>query len=154
DVVVQNFTVGVAERLGIDEATVRAANRDLIYAYVNCYGTRGPWAEWRGYEHLAQSATGMANRYGDGEPLLQAYSVNDFGTGILTAFAILLAIRDRMIRGMGQRVETSLVRTAQLHQALYLQDYAGKAWTEPQSAAKGWSAYQQLYRAADGWFFT
>jgi crotonobetainyl-CoA:carnitine CoA-transferase CaiB-like acyl-CoA transferase len=153
DVVVQNFTVGVAERLGIDEQTLRSTNPSVVFAYINCYGTAGPWAQRRGFEHLAQSATGMAERYGDGAPLLQAYSVNDFGTGILTAFAILLAVRDRIIRGTAQRVEASLVRTAQLHQVLYLNAYEGKQWNEPRGASRGWSAYQQLYRARDGWFF-
>jgi crotonobetainyl-CoA:carnitine CoA-transferase CaiB-like acyl-CoA transferase len=59
------------------------------------------------------------------------YEINDYGTGILAAFATALALFHRTRTGPGQRVEAALAYTATLHQSLYLHDFAGKSWGEP-----------------------
>ena len=42
DVVHHNARVGLAERLGYDEATVRAANPDVVYSFASGFGDTGP----------------------------------------------------------------------------------------------------------------
>lgn len=42
DVVVENFNLGVTERLNIDYKTVKAINPRIIYASINGFGPIGP----------------------------------------------------------------------------------------------------------------
>ncbi|MBW2270371.1 MAG: CoA transferase [Deltaproteobacteria bacterium] len=155
DVIVEGFRQGVVERLGIGYEDVRRRVPDIVYASINCYGESGPWSGRPGYEQLAQAATGMQERYGDGIPRLQSMPINDYGTGFSAAFAIALALYHRQRTGRGQHVFTSLTRTATTLQSLYLHDYAGRSWSGiPRGPlARGECARQRLYRARDGWFF-
>ncbi len=155
DVVVQNYRDGVVQRLGIDYESVRRRRPQIVYASLNAYGHVGPWAQRPGWEQLAQAATGMQARYGgDGQPVLQPFPVNDYGTGIMGAFAVAAALYHRQRTGEGQHVQTALAYTACTLQSLFLQDYEGKRWDEPRGQqALGWSPLQRLYRASDGWLF-
>jgi crotonobetainyl-CoA:carnitine CoA-transferase CaiB-like acyl-CoA transferase len=156
DVVLQNFRLGVADRLGVGYEQVRGRRPDVVYGSVSFYGYGGPWERGPGYEPNAQAATGMSARVGGqgGAPGPLPYAPNDYACGLLGALAVGLALFHRLRTGHGQHVQTSLAGAATLLQASYLQGYAGKVWDEPSGpGARGWSALQRLYRAADGWLF-
>ncbi|MBI5288833.1 MAG: CoA transferase [Chloroflexi bacterium] len=155
DVIVQNFRRGVVERLGIDYESVRKRKPDIVYGSISAYGSAGPWADRGGYEETVQALTGMQVRFGgDEHPALLPYAVNDYGTGLLAAYGLALALWHRQRTGEGQHVEAALARTAGVIQSLHLQDYDGKMWDEPQGQeSRGWHPYQRLYHASDGWLF-
>ncbi|HLH24339.1 MAG TPA: CoA transferase [Chloroflexota bacterium] len=155
DVVLQNARRGVAERLGAGYEQLRALRPDLIYVSISAYGYDGPWGAWPGYESNAQAVSGMQVRFGgDGPPLMQPFAIDDYGTGLLAAFGVALALYHRLRTGRGQRVEAALAFTASLLQSPYLQDYAGQVWDEPRGqTALGSGPLQRLYRASDGWLF-
>src|SRR3982750_976591 len=50
DVMLHNFRPGVMERIGLDYATVKNINPDIVYAEVNGYGTEGPWKDLPGQD--------------------------------------------------------------------------------------------------------
>ena len=93
DVVMQNFRLGVAERLGIGYEQIKARRPDIVYGSVSFCGYGGPWERVPGYEPNAQAATGMAARMGGdaGPPGPQPFAPNDYATGLLGAFGIGLA---------------------------------------------------------------
>lgn len=155
DVVLQNYRQGVVERLGIDYESVRTRRPDIVYASLNAYGDIGPWAARPGWEQLAQAATGMQKRFGgDGPAVLQPYAINDYGTGLMGAYGVALALLHRQKTGEGQHVQTALARTACTLQSQFMQEYEGKQWDEPRGQdALGWGPLHRLYRASDGWFF-
>jgi crotonobetainyl-CoA:carnitine CoA-transferase CaiB-like acyl-CoA transferase len=155
DVVVQNFRPGVVERLGIDYAAVHRRKPDAVYATITAYGDDGPWAPRGGYEETVQALTGMQVRFGGADrPALLPFAVNDYGTAMLAAYGVGLALRHRARTGEGLHVTAALARTAGAIQSLHLQDYAGKTWDEPHGqSSRGWSPFQRLYQASDGWFF-
>ncbi len=155
DVVLQNFSQGVAERIGIGEAAVRRRRPDIVYSSVSCYGYDGPWGARRGYEVQGQAAAGAQAQFGGpGDARRLPYEINDYGTGLLAAFATALAIFHRARTGEGQATEAALAYTATLHQSLYLHAYPGKVWDEPGGPlATGTRALHRLYRAQDAWFF-
>ena len=119
DVVVQNFRLGVAERLGLGYEQVKARRPHIVYGSVSFAGYGGPWERVPGYEPNAQAVTGMAARMGgaDGPPGPQPFAPNDYATGLLGAFAVGLALFHRQRSGDGQHVQTSLVAAATLLQA-------------------------------------
>lgn len=47
DVFVQNFRPGTIERMGFDEATLRAIRPDLIFVSISGFGEAGPYAQRR-----------------------------------------------------------------------------------------------------------
>jgi crotonobetainyl-CoA:carnitine CoA-transferase CaiB-like acyl-CoA transferase len=152
DVVMQNFRLGVADRLGIGYEQLKARQPDLVYASVGFAGSGGPWERIPGYEPNAQAATGMSARMGGetGPPGPMPYAPNDYATGLLGAFAVGLALFHRQRGGTGQRAETSLVAAATLLQATLEQDGRG---VPAGPDVLGWNPLQRLYRASDGWFF-
>lgn len=155
DVVVQNYRDGVVQRLGLDYESVKARKPGIVYASLNAYGHVGPWRERPGWEQLAQATTGMQARYGgDGQPVLQPFPVNDYGTGLMGAYAVALALLHKQRTGEGQHVQTALAYTAVTLQSLYVHGDPGKPWTEARGQdALGDSPLHRLYQAADGWFF-
>ncbi len=155
DVVVQNYRAGAVERLGISYDEVRKRKPDIIYASLNAYGHDGPWEARPGWEQLAQAATGMQARFGgDGQPVLQPFPVNDYGTGIMGAYGVALALFHRQRTGEGQHVRAALAYTACTLQSLFFPAFAGKPWDEPRGQdCLGSGPLNRLYRASDEWFF-
>ncbi|MGE0060110.1 MAG: CaiB/BaiF CoA transferase family protein, partial [Dehalococcoidia bacterium] len=151
----QNFRLGVADRLGIGEADVRAHNPNIVYSSVSAYGYEGPRGADRGWESLGQAPTGMQERLGgDGQPGGQRYQVCDYGTGMLSGFALLLGLYHQLRTGEGQHVQASLARTGTYHQIPFMLGYEGKTWDEPRGReVKGYGPTDRLFRASDRWFY-
>ena len=154
DVVLQNFRSGVAEKLGIGYTQVCARRPDIVYCSLNTYGQNGPLAARPGHERLAQAITGMMVRYGNDQPLPGPFPANDYGTGFMGCYAIVLALMHKRRTGQGQFVDTALAYTATMLQSTLLHDYAGKRWDEVRGQnALGTSPLDRAYEAADGWLF-
>jgi len=155
DVFHQNFARGVAERLHIGEQNVRAIQPNAIYSSVSAFGYTGWRGGYRGREELGQAVTGAEIRFGGpDEPRMMRFAMNDFATGHLSAFAILLALFHRQRTGTAQHVHASLAHTCTFHQLPFMVDFAGREWHEPGGQrARGHNALYRLYRARDRWFF-
>ncbi len=156
DVVVENYRKGSLAKLGLDYASLKRRKPDLIYASLNAYGYDGPWSERPGWEQLAQATSGMQVRRGgrDGAPLLMPYPVNDYGTGMMGAYAVALALHERNRTGMGQSVDSGLALTAGLLQSPFFLDFEGHQRNEPEGRdIRGISAFSRLYSASDGWLY-
>lgn len=59
DVVIQSFAPGVAERLGVDHATLSRRNPRLITVAITAYGESGPDAGRKGYDALVAARSGL-----------------------------------------------------------------------------------------------
>lgn len=155
DVVMQNFRHGVAERLGIGYQDLYKIKPEIIYASVSAFGYDGPWCDWRGYEVQAQAATGAQIDFGwPDQPARLPYEINDYGTGVLTAFGISLAILHHARTGKGQQVNGALGYTATLHQSLRFAQMA-LPHQAPYAVDNdfGLHAFYRIYKARDHWFF-
>ena len=156
DVVVENYRKGSLAKLGLDYESLRKRKPDLVYASLNAYGYDGPWSERPGWEQLAQATSGMQVRRGgrDDAPMLMPYPVNDYGTGMMGAFAVALALHERNRTGQGQSVDSGLALTAGLLQSPYFLEFEGLERQEPEGRGlRGISALSRLYQASDGWFY-
>jgi crotonobetainyl-CoA:carnitine CoA-transferase CaiB-like acyl-CoA transferase len=155
DVVLENFSPGTADRLGIGYREVKARNPDIVYASVSSYGQFGPWKNGRGWERQGQAVAGIMERQ-DPPAILGPYNLIDIGTGVLATFATGLGLYHRLRTGQGQHVQGSLCQTATYHQTPYMLAYAGrKAPNEPRGyTALGTGPLDRFYQGADGkWFF-
>ncbi len=131
DVVLQNFRGGVAEKLGIGYEHVRARKPDIVFGYMNTFGSIGPYASRPGHEQIGQAVSGMQVRYGSAKPATAPFAANDYGTGLMACYGVALALLHRRRTGEGQFVDSALAYTATMLQSALLQDYTGKQWNEP-----------------------
>lgn len=155
DVVLGGFRRGVAERLGIGYEQLRRRKPDIVYLAINAFGQAGDWANRPGYEQNAQAATGVQVRNGGrgAKPIHSPYTFNDYGTGLMGAYAVMLALLHRRRTGRGQLVHTSLAQTGSTFSSPFLVDYAGYERNEIEGlGARRIDAFNGLYEAADGWF--
>ena len=140
DVLIESYRPGVAERLGVDAATLRAEWPRLIHCTITAYGTAGPLAGLPGYDSLAQAHGGLISVTGQpGQPARVGTSVVDFGTGMWAALAVTAALRARDQSGQGAHIVTSLYETALAYNAYHLIGYYADG-TVPQPHGTGFPA--------------
>lgn len=110
DVLVENFSPGVIEKLGFDYETVRGRNPRLIYAQIKGFGADGPYANFPAFDAIGQAVGAAMSITGeaDGPPMHAGLNLADSGTGYHCAIAILAALYQRWIRGEGQRIEVAM----------------------------------------------
>ncbi len=109
DVFVQNFRKGVAARLGLDAATLRAQNPRLVYASASGYGPEGPESGAPSFDYLGLARSGIMYSCGepDDEPLAIAGGIADQMGAIMLAYGIVTALLARERSGRGQEVDAS-----------------------------------------------
>jgi crotonobetainyl-CoA:carnitine CoA-transferase CaiB-like acyl-CoA transferase len=156
DVVHQNSRVGLAERLGYDEATVRAANPDVVYSFASGFGDRGPRALLPTNDQLIQALAGVEEAQGGigQRPTFLVWGAVDVTGGWIAACGILAGLYARCRGGGGQRVSSSL-----LGAGLFLKPGAFLVGDEVVSGPvvdadqRGYGAAYRLYEGADGHWF-
>ncbi|MET7401658.1 CoA transferase [Dactylosporangium sp. NPDC005572] len=111
DVVVENFRLGVMEKLGLGYDTLREENPQLIYAAASGYGPLGPRSNEPMFDMVAQAVSGLSDfvRTPDGAPRLASRGMADSAGAVFLAMGILTALLAKERTGRGQRVDGSLV---------------------------------------------
>ena len=153
DVVVQNFRAGVVERLGIDEAAVRARAPNIIYVSVNGFGEAGPWRDKPAYDPIIQALTGLTSVQGgsdEARPRLVRTILPDKLTGVTAAQAISAALFARERTGQGQHVRLSMMDAVIAF--LWSSDMGSQTFVDnPVSVQKAASFIDLIYETADGY---
>lgn len=110
DVVFENFTPGVAARLGIGYGQLSAELPRLIYCALTGWGSTGPDAGEKSYDPIAQAAAGLMRITGKpGDPPLKAGSpLSDGIAGVHAALGVTAALVQRGVSGKGQFVDVSM----------------------------------------------
>ena len=113
DVVVENYRRGALDALGLDAATLVAANPTLIHCSISGFGAVGAWGDLNAYDNVIQAASGMMVQTGGaGPPVKTGASVIDYTTGMAAAFAIAAALHERTRTGRGQIIDVAMLDTA------------------------------------------
>ncbi len=109
DVLVENFSSGVMDRLGIGYADVSKTNPRLVYASMSAFGHTGPRQAWTGMNVTLQAFSGMMLATGEsGDPPIGiSNSWNDYIGGLHTAVAIIGALAKRRASGLGYHLDVS-----------------------------------------------
>ena len=110
DVLVENFSPGALDRLGLGYKVLSKINKKLIYATIKGFGTYGPYSEFKSFEPIAQAMGGAmcATGFPENPPTYVWPAIGDSGTGMHMAIGILAALQQRNTSGKGQEVEVSM----------------------------------------------
>jgi crotonobetainyl-CoA:carnitine CoA-transferase CaiB-like acyl-CoA transferase len=159
DVLLQNFSAGVMDRLGLGYAQLKAENRKLIYCTISAFGEVGPMARARGYDPVIQAFSGMMPIPEEGAPPPTRINMPliDFTTGQNAFAGILAAIIQRNSTGEGAHLEVCLADSAVALQAWNLQRFWGtpheRASQKPAGQAKTDNVPYEAFKAGDGYVF-
>ena len=125
DVVIENFTPGVMQRLGFDYTSLAGIKSDLVYCSISGYGQSGPKSALAAYDGAIQAASGMMAITGrpDIGPLRTGYMPVDMATALNAAFAISAALYRRRTTGQGQHLDVAMMDTAIVIQAPQVSNY-------------------------------
>jgi crotonobetainyl-CoA:carnitine CoA-transferase CaiB-like acyl-CoA transferase len=153
DVFVQNFRPGVVERLGIDEAAVRAVKPDIVYVSVSGFGEVGPYAHKPVYDPIIQAYSGLASIQAgadDVRPRMLRTILPDKLTAITSSQAITAALFARARTGEGQHVRLAMLDAVLAF--LWPSDMGDQTFIgdEPAAQEKA-SATDLVYETNDGW---
>jgi len=110
DVIVESFTAGVVQRLGIDYEAVCEVNKQIIYCSISGYGQDGPMRGKPCHDLNIISMTGIQHmmRVKEGPPIIPSVLIADTATGSMAAFAIMSALWQRAVKGKGQYLDISM----------------------------------------------
>lgn len=111
DVLVENFTPGTMQDLGLAYDTLKAEFPRLIYCSISGYGQTGPYRERPGFDFAIQAEGGIMSITGpvDGEPSKVGVPIADITTGLFATNAIMAALHYRDRAGVGQHIDVALL---------------------------------------------
>ncbi|MEX1254171.1 MAG: CoA transferase [Dehalococcoidia bacterium] len=109
DVLVENFSTGAMERLGLGYDVVSAVRPDIVYLSMPAFGNTGPEAHYAGYGATSDQLSGLVSLTGYGPEDLQSPGINlsDPVAGTHAAAAILAALLARHRTGEGCYIDLS-----------------------------------------------
>ena len=113
DVIVENFSPGTIDRLGLGYEDVKKVNPEVIYASISGFGQYGPYRRKVAYDAVAQAMGGMTHLtgYPGDKPVKVGPAISDASTGVHMCVAILSAVIYKARSGKGQYIDVAMMDT-------------------------------------------
>jgi CoA:oxalate CoA-transferase len=111
DIVVENFSGGTAERLGIGYSAARAANPRIIYCSISGFGQQDSGG--KAMDNIIQALSGIMLATGGPQdpPVRIGIPTADTLTPLFGVIGILSALEQRHRTGLGQYIDVSMLGT-------------------------------------------
>jgi alpha-methylacyl-CoA racemase len=156
DVLVEGNRPGVMDRLGVGYERLAQENPALVYCAITGYGQDGPYRDRSGHDMNYLGLVGLLGLTGekDGPPVQSAGQIADLGGGgLMAAFGILAALRERDQTGKGQMVDVSMADGALSWLAMVAGRYFAEGVTPRRGEIElaGRLICYRPYACRDGW---
>jgi benzylsuccinate CoA-transferase BbsF subunit len=159
DVVVENFSTGVMDRLGLGYDDLRTINDDIIYVSSSGVGRTGPGKNWLAYGTLLQGLSGWTSLFSEPNPRMEGMGIvpswTDPLTGLWEALTIQAALLHRSRTGRGLYVDLSMLEsTITIMADVFLGAAAtGKAYAAGEAISPAYAVPHGIYpcKEADSW---
>ena len=156
DILVENFSPGTMNELGVGYAVLSAFNKRLIYATGTGFGISGPDRDNLAMDFTIQAASGIMSVTGapDGPPMKAGPTLVDFMGGINLYAAVMTALYQRTITGVGQLVEVAMQEAVYPTMATSMEYHVRTGKTPPRAGNRQASLASAPYNAfptRDGW---
>ena len=111
DIVVENFSAGTLDRLGVGYSFARAINPRVIYCSVSGFGATQAPGTGKAMDNIIQALSGLMMTSGSPEdpPVRVGVPVADLVAPVFGVVGILAALRQREASGSGQHVDVSML---------------------------------------------
>ena len=155
DILVENYSSGVLDRLGLGWDDARQWNDRLIYISMSGCGHEGPWKDIISYAptiHALCGLTKLTNPTGRGD-VGCGFSLNDHAAGFGAALAVLAAVEARHRTGRGQYIDMAQLEVGAYLTGPALVDYWANGYeTQPRGNVDGLADLvpNEVYRCGDG----
>lgn len=152
DAFLENFSPGVAARLGLAEPDLRRVNPGLVYCSLSGYGQTGPYRDVKAYDLLVQGESGVLLSNGTPEtPAKVGLPITDLIGGSTAAIAVLSALVARSVTGSGAYLDVGMLDAV----APWLSYFPHHYWHEGAEPPRTGMRHQYLapygpYLAEDG----
>ena len=126
DVVIENFSPGVMDRLGLGYETLSAIKPDIVMASISSTGQEGDLRDLRAYAPSIGALSGLDSTMGyeGGGPLGLKHAFGDICGALHAVFAISSALYHRNRTGEGQYIDVSMLRATVVTQGVGLMEQA------------------------------
>lgn len=154
DVFLEAFRPGVAGRLGVDYAAVRARNPRIVYCSISAFGQDGPYRERPAHDLAVEALSGAIgiNQGVDGQPAIPGVATADMLASLQALSGVLMALLRREQTGLGDFVDISMHDTM----LSAMPNILGPALAENRQPnpkherSTGGSAFYRIYETKDG----
>jgi crotonobetainyl-CoA:carnitine CoA-transferase CaiB-like acyl-CoA transferase len=154
DVLLENFSPGTLDSLGVGYTVLREINPRLIYATGTGFGISGRDRDNLAMDLTIQAFSGIISVTGEADrpPLKAGPAVVDFLSGIHLYAATVTALYERSVTGVGRLVEVAMEEAAYPTMTSQLEAYwrSGKAPRRTGNASHG-RVPINVYPAKDGY---
>jgi CoA:oxalate CoA-transferase len=156
DVLVENFSPGTMDELGVGYSVLSAINPRLIYATGTGFGISGPDRDNLAMDFTIQAASGIMSVTGapDGPPMKAGPTLVDFMGGINLYAAVVTALFQRTVTGTGQLVEVAMQEAVYPTMATSMEYHVRTGKVPPRAGNRQASLASAPYNAfptRDGW---
>ncbi len=110
DVVLENYSSGTMERMGLGYKDVRAVRPDVVYLSLGAFGRTGPMKDLVGFHSVINLFSGLASVTGHrgSHPRIMGGLFPDAFSGCYCVLALLEALHHRAKTGEGQYIEVAM----------------------------------------------
>jgi len=158
DVLVENYSAGVMDRLGLSYERLATENPRLVYAALRGFGDprtgSSPYTQWPAFDIVAQAMGGFLGITGtaDGAPVKSGPGVGDIFPAALLAFGVLAAVHHARRTGQGQFLDVAMydAMVSLCERMVYQYSYTGEV-PRPQGNGHPLLCPFDIFPTADGW---
>jgi crotonobetainyl-CoA:carnitine CoA-transferase CaiB-like acyl-CoA transferase len=156
DVLLENFSPGTMDGLGVGYEVLKTINAQLVYATGSGYGITGPDRDNLAMDFTIQAQSGIMSVTGfpDGPPVKAGPTLVDFMGGIHLYAAVVTALLQRERTGLGQLVEVAMQETVYSSLASSMEYHVRTGELPPRTGNRQSALASAPYNAfptADGW---
>jgi len=110
DAVVEDFPPDTLDALGLGYGVLAERNPGLVLCSITWFGQTGPYRDWQGEELIAYAFAGYLYLTGlpEREPVVAGGRQSQYQAGLAGAIALLSALLQRDLTGLGQRLDVSV----------------------------------------------
>ena len=111
DVLVENFSAGTADRIGIGYAAASAINPRIVYTSISGFGADATGSQNKSMDTIVQAMSGMMMTSGEAgaPPMRVGVPFGDLSAPLFAVIGTLAALRQAQATGRGQHVDVSLL---------------------------------------------
>ena len=158
DVVLESSRPGTMERMGVGYNKIRKVNPTIIYCSISAYGQTGLYREKAAHDLNIIGLSGILEMTGEYSrpPAIPGVQIADISSGLYACIAILLALIKRKRKGIGQKIDISMLDSTISFLSIHAADFfaSGELPQRGKGVLTGGFACYNIYKTKDDRYMT